>query len=97
MFGQRALDLDHGGHGLGGPGKGGEESVTLGVNFSAIPGVQGFADDLVVAGQQGGVLISQLIEQLGGTFDVSEEESDGPTGKDGCGWSRVYIQKVLSI
>ena len=60
--------------GVRGAWEGDEESVALGVDLAAVPFGEGAPQDTSLVSQQGSILISQAIKQLGRAFYVGEQE-----------------------
>ncbi len=64
-------------------GESDEEGVPLGVDFVAVPGGKDLAQDLALVGEQGRIALAERLEQLGGAFDIGEQESDRAFGQVG--------------
>ncbi len=64
------------------PGKGDEKCIALRIDFLAIPLLDGAPHDLVMDYQHGRILVPQIVQQVGGPFDIREQESNRP------GWLR---------
>ena len=57
-----------------------EESVSLRVDLPAVVRSEAVAQDAPVGGQQLCKIVAELLEELGASLDVAEEERHGPTG-----------------
>ncbi|MGB3717048.1 MAG: hypothetical protein WA996_21725 [Candidatus Promineifilaceae bacterium] len=90
--GHGPLYAGHSADGFSSFGEGGEEGVALGRDLLTVPAVDSLADDLVVAGQQISILISQLLQQPGRAFDIGEEKGDSTPGENGFGKDEFLVQ-----
>jgi hypothetical protein len=78
MCGQRLLRVDSGADGVLRAAKRREERVALRVDLGAVVGCERVANDPLVVGERGRVVVAQLSEQARRALDVGEEEGDCP-------------------
>jgi hypothetical protein len=64
-------------------GEGNKERVTLRVDLGAPVLGESLSQDSAVVGEDGCVVITEVVEQLRRALDVGEEEGDGPGGQLG--------------
>jgi hypothetical protein len=75
---QRLLSRRRGGERLFRAREAVEEGVALRVDLDTAMALEGFPQHTAVLGEDVGVAVAELVEQLRRAFDVGEEECDGP-------------------
>jgi hypothetical protein len=62
-------------------GKGHEESIPLCIDLVPVIGLEGCTQQVATLGQHTGIAITQLLEQMCGSLDVSEEQRHRSLGQ----------------
>ena len=95
MSGERSLPVGGGGNGVGRRSEGDEERISLRIDDATRVGGERSAQDLLMGGQELVVTtLTDAIEQPRRTFDIREEEGDGPGRQLGVAhaWTNVPRQ-----
>jgi hypothetical protein len=57
-----------------------KEAIAGGIDLSAVPRSEGFAQETALIGQDLLISVPELAQETRGTLDVGEQEGDGPRG-----------------
>src|SRR5215470_17432284 len=77
MIGEGTLHGNGSRNGVGGTCEGYKESITLHIYLRAVALIENRAQHLPEVGQHIGVVLTQLLQEARGSFNVGEEEGDG--------------------